>query len=145
MPEELAELARCANEAHKLAVESANKSLEHAIESGTALIAAKEQLAHGKWSLWLKKNFTASERTAQVYTQLARSNPQTSADSISDALEEIKRAERQAAGKGGRKPKVPVPLWEAAKKYAERLIDTGDETKITEFIRWFDQAFAPYR
>jgi len=45
---------------------------EHYRRAGEMLIEAKEQVARGTWGRWLSKNFDLSDRTAQVYMQLAR-------------------------------------------------------------------------
>jgi len=38
---------------------------------GGHLILAKQQVAHGEWKRWLKENCFLSQRTAQLYMQLA--------------------------------------------------------------------------
>jgi len=51
---------------------------EKAVKIGTMLIEAKEQLAHGKWLKWLKKNCPEiSERTAQHYMAFVRGDVET--------------------------------------------------------------------
>jgi hypothetical protein len=36
------------------------------------LIEAKEQVAYGRWGVWLSKNFDLTDRTAQQYMRMAR-------------------------------------------------------------------------
>lgn len=68
--ESLADLADQINAAHA-AVEGASRtSIEQAIEAGRLLMEAKKICGHGRWSHWLKKNFSGSERTAQKYIRL---------------------------------------------------------------------------
>ncbi len=69
------ELADVANREHRLAIESGNSMVEHAICCGEALIKAKAKLkekeGHGNWIEWLVENFEATKRTAQKYMLLA--------------------------------------------------------------------------
>jgi len=46
--------------------------LEHYRRAGKMLIEAKEQVAHGSWSRWLKSNFELSQNQALRYMRLAR-------------------------------------------------------------------------
>jgi hypothetical protein len=77
-------LAATANAAH---VEGCREFLRHAIIAGQALLEAKKIVkgAGGSWALWVRENCHFSERTAQVYMQLAR-DPQRAADSLRQAL-----------------------------------------------------------
>ena len=95
---ELEDLAREINAAHEAAQAAATTAIEHAIACGKALIKAKAKVGHGNWLPWLEKNCKAlisrSQRTAQVYIQLAKrvdSNPQHAADltSIRQALADV--------------------------------------------------------
>lgn len=70
-PGSLDELANTANTEHGLAQQSGLNMVEHAFLAGEALIAAKEQLEHGKWLPWLSKNFAASQPTASRYMKIA--------------------------------------------------------------------------
>jgi DUF3102 family protein len=47
----------------------------HAITAGRLLAEAKAQLKHGGWLPWLRDHCGISQRTAQVYMQLARLVP----------------------------------------------------------------------
>jgi hypothetical protein len=55
-------------------VESNRASLSHALKLGQLLIDAKETVGHGNWASWVKTNLASkiSERTAQVYMNLAK-------------------------------------------------------------------------
>jgi hypothetical protein len=57
---------------HKAAKDSLQESVRHAIEAGTLLLEAKEQLKHGQWLPWLKDHCTISERTAQLCMRCAK-------------------------------------------------------------------------
>lgn len=46
--------------------------LEHYRRAGEMLREAKEQVGHGGWGAWLKRNFHLSDRTAHRYMLLAR-------------------------------------------------------------------------
>ena len=69
------------------AIEAALTSIAaHVMAAGDLLIEAKKKLPHGEWLPWLTLHCEISERTAQVYMQLARkrteieANPQRAAD-----------------------------------------------------------------
>lgn len=66
-------------EEHQACASSFAKSLEHAINCGNLLREVRLQAAHGEWRKWIDENFSASQRTAEVYMQLAdvhHQNPQ---------------------------------------------------------------------
>ncbi len=77
-PVDLTDLAATANKEHDLARQSGENMVVHAIRAGEALSAAKENVEHGEWLPWVKANFEASLRTAQVYMAVSV-NTQTSA------------------------------------------------------------------
>jgi hypothetical protein len=51
-------------------------ALEHAIEAGKHLRAAKAELPHGSWLAWLSENFGGSQPTASRYMKLAEHKDQ---------------------------------------------------------------------
>jgi phage N-6-adenine-methyltransferase len=67
----LEELAHTANEEHRAFRTTAQTMVEHAINAGRALYAAKAELPHGAWLPWLAGNFEASEDTAERYMKVA--------------------------------------------------------------------------
>ena len=83
------------NEEHQAAQTAYDSALEHAVECGRLLAEVKGQLRHGEWLPWIEEHFEGSQRTAQVYMQLAASpqvDPQTSAhSSIAGALRQVSR------------------------------------------------------
>lgn len=69
----LAELAATAAREHELAVVAGLTSLQHAINAGAALLAAKEQVPYGQWGEWLETNFRSGSITlARIYMRLAK-------------------------------------------------------------------------
>jgi hypothetical protein len=55
------------------AMEASREALEHARAAGAALQEAKERLGHrGKWSRWLRANFSGSWRVSRQYRQIHR-------------------------------------------------------------------------
>lgn len=66
----LPELAEVANREHGLAIQAGTSMIQHAINAGEALLAAKEQVPYGAWQDWLADNFAHS--TGQQYMRLAR-------------------------------------------------------------------------
>jgi len=91
-------LAAGINESHVLAMQHANKAIEHAFRCGDLLIEAKAKVPHGQWLPWLRQNVDFSERSVQVYMRIAQRlgrNPQRAADlSLRDALREIQSPRR---------------------------------------------------
>jgi hypothetical protein len=51
-------------------------ALEHAIEAGEHLRAAKAEIPHGSWLAWLSENFGGSQPTASRYMKLAEHKDQ---------------------------------------------------------------------
>jgi hypothetical protein len=68
----LADIAARINKAHDRASASARSTIEAAMEAGSLLIQAKDQVGHGGWLPWLKANTSVNKRTAQGYMKLAR-------------------------------------------------------------------------
>ena len=85
-PTALPALAERANAAHKACETVANEAVQHAIDSGNALIEAKALCKHGTWQPWLADNFDGSMRTGQIYMQLAREAPKLEAKAQRVAL-----------------------------------------------------------
>src|SRR5450759_4251886 len=68
----LADLAARIRTYHQATVAALRTSVIHAMAAGELLIEAKAQVGHGHWLPWLAKNCAISERTAQLYTKLAK-------------------------------------------------------------------------
>lgn len=65
------------NEAHAQVRGALRKGLDHAIDCGNYLHAAKKRVGHGNWLKWLEENCpNISERLAQRYMQVAHNMPQ---------------------------------------------------------------------
>lgn len=79
--ENIATLAKRITECHQSAIqldkncmEKGKAAIKAAIDCGLALMDAKEQMKHGQWLPWLKKNCpTIQEREARRYMQLSKS------------------------------------------------------------------------
>jgi hypothetical protein len=72
----LTDLAKQINAEHLKIVSALRTGLRHAITAGSLLIAAKTKLKHGQWLPWLRAKCQISERTAQLYMQLADHAPE---------------------------------------------------------------------
>lgn len=70
--EKLSELARKANEAHLAAQSAAATAVEQALESGRALLEAKDLCRHRTWLKWLAEHFRGGRGTAQAYMRAAK-------------------------------------------------------------------------
>lgn len=67
----LAVLAADIRAAHAGVLDAAKTVAERAIDAGRALIEAKALAGHGNWLPWLQQHCGMSERTAQLYMQIA--------------------------------------------------------------------------
>lgn len=75
----LATLAEQINHHHAECESAMKTGLEHALEAGRLLSAAKSQCSHGSFGAWLADNFDGSERTAQAYLRVAKRWPEIEA------------------------------------------------------------------
>ena len=75
----LGSLAEQINVEHRAVEETSRGALAHAFEAGRLLLKAKAELhanqGYGNWGAWLADNVECSDRTAQLYMQIA-SSPQ---------------------------------------------------------------------
>jgi hypothetical protein len=88
--EPMAELIKRINEAHQEVRLSLKRTGECAIQAGLLLAEAKKQIRHGSFTEWVAAHCAFSDRTAQLYMQLARRfpNPQNIAGfSLTDLME----------------------------------------------------------
>ena len=69
----LIDLAARIKAEHEAVSVALKDSVRHAIEAGSLLLEAKEQLKHGQWLPWLRDHCIMSERTAQLYMRCAKS------------------------------------------------------------------------
>jgi hypothetical protein len=84
-----ADLVNQINEAHQEVRLALRRTGECAIKAGLLLLQAKKLVRHGSFAEWIAANCTFSERTAQLYMQLAWRfpNPQNFADfSLTDLM-----------------------------------------------------------
>ena len=89
-PDPVADLIKRINAAHNEVRLSLRRTGECAIQAGLLLLEAKKLARHGSFTEWVAANCAFSDRTAQLYMQLARKfpKPQNIADlSLTDLLE----------------------------------------------------------
>jgi Protein of unknown function (DUF3102) len=84
------------NREHELCQRAYGDALAHAIEAGRLLLDVKAELAHGRFMAWIERHFAGSQRTANVYMQLACApqmpNSQDAANlTIEAALKQVTR------------------------------------------------------
>jgi hypothetical protein len=145
---DLAVLAGRINDEHDEVVKAIVHGADHAIRAGKLLQAAKIAVRHGDWSEWLATNCRVSERSAQLYMQLAREFPQGLAGlSLTAAikmLEPLKSPEeKMPPGPRQRSKRNPVaeaiktaPLsilekaWEAASENERKIFVTKIEKDL---------------
>ena len=108
----LSSLAASINAEHDAAEHAARSAVDHARRAGALLIDAKAQLPHGSWLPWLAEHCpTISERTAQVYMQLAKANPQRVAGlSVREALAVLSEPKEMPTGAPGQPRWLDVAL-----------------------------------
>lgn len=147
---DLAALATQINAEHDEVIKHVQQGADHAIRAGKLLNQAKIAVRHGDWSEWLATNCRVSERTAQVYMQLAREYPQGAAGSMNAAikkLEQLKSPERKetlsALTSGVRQKRNPVV--EAIKKgplaILEKAWAEANEIERNTFVRKIEKDF----
>jgi Protein of unknown function (DUF3102) len=68
--------AAAINAEHEQATAAIATGTAHAIRAGELLIEAKDKRRHGDWSAWCQANLSFGSRTAQLYMQLARLEPE---------------------------------------------------------------------
>jgi hypothetical protein len=85
-------LARTANRENKLATESAQNAIEHAVRAGDALCKARDLCDAGQWGNFIDKEFDGSLRTAQKYMRLAKNWRKLTANAPRAALTSQRKA-----------------------------------------------------
>ena len=64
------------NERHRAIENAPQRLVEDVIELGNLLIAIKATIGHGRWGMWIREHLKFSERTAQLYIQIAENGPE---------------------------------------------------------------------
>jgi hypothetical protein len=73
MMQDLNGLAAIINAEHGAGEEASRQALAHYRACGEALLQAKERCGHGHWLAWLASNVRFTEKRAQRYMRLAKS------------------------------------------------------------------------
>ena len=147
-PSNLAALATQINAEHAEVIKHVQQGADHAIRAGKLLNQAKIAVRHGDWSEWLATNCRVSERTAQVYMQLAREYPQGLADTSMTAaikmLEQAKSPEEKMTGVRQQRVKRN-PVAEAIKvdpvAILEKAWAAASENERNIFVRRIEKDF----
>jgi hypothetical protein len=128
--DQLCALAKTIQAEHSAVVRAACGVVEHAIEAGEALIAAKDKLAsHGKWEGWLGK------RTAQIYMQLARARLEIEAKAHRSADLSLRAALQLIRPKTKKEPRQKKPTSKATLNHLAWSDATPQEpTKLLDAI-----------
>ena len=76
------------NHEHKLARQSADTAIEHAVRCGELLIDQKAELPHGEFKKWIAENCDFSARQARRYMEVSKkkTDPRVRFDSLRQAL-----------------------------------------------------------
>ena len=108
------------NREHQLAGEAALSFAAHAALCGDALIAVKEQLAHGEFMPWVDANVDASYETAKRYMRVARNWSR-----VTDLPETTLRRARAELSGGSAMEEVPAPTREEVQALFDSRIYYG--------------------
>lgn len=132
---ELGLLASRIKAAHKSITEHSRNLLDRAIEAGDALNQAKIKLdQHGQWLAWLKTNCELSERSAQIYMQLANNKTKLKSAETAD-LETLAGALRFikfGGGGGGGSVTASDAYDKAQEKLVEKLKNSLTRRKLRQ-------------
>ena len=120
-------LAEMANEAAEVAQRSMQSAVQHAINCGRYLCAAKQQIPHGQWGAWIGANFDRDHRTATRYMQLATAYETRAA--IVDAAS-IREALRLIADDRATPDEPAVIVVEPVEPEAEEVEEIQPEPEI---------------
>ena len=104
----LNDLAQRIDYEHHAVATALQSALGHAINAGLMLIAAKRQVEHGEWLLWLKAHCCVPARTASHYMRLAQKRKYLSDQngnvlpiSVHEAVERLKPLRQHPEPQGG--------------------------------------------
>ena len=124
-PVDLAALAKTINETHTAIVRETKSAVTRAIAAGEALIAARAAVPDGHWLRWCKANLITSERTAQVYMQLAE-NKLALETWLRDGTQQVADQTLNGALKMLRGPSSdkPPPSKDRAQQLTDNLLQT---------------------
>jgi hypothetical protein len=132
----MADLIKQINEAHQEVRLALRRTGECAIKAGLLLLQAKKLVRHGSFAEWIAANCALSERTAQLYMQVARKfpNPQSFADfSLSDLMEMLGPAKLPAIKDDLPKTKVDAVAAAIKKSSALAVLEKAwDKTSDNE-------------
>jgi hypothetical protein len=148
---DLTALASRINTEHDEVIKHVQQGAHHAIRAGKLLLEAKIAVRHGDWSEWLASNCRVSERTAQVYMQLAREYPQGLADTSMTAaikmLEQAKSPEEKLTPSIRRQSTKRNPVAEAIKvdpvAILEKAWAAASEMERNIFVRKIEKDIQP--
>jgi hypothetical protein len=132
----MTDLIKQINEAHQEVRLALRRTGECAIKAGLLLLQAKRLVRHGSFAEWIAANCALSERTAQLYMQVARKfpNPQNFADfSLSDLMEMLGPAKLPAIKDDLPKTKVDAVAAAIKKSSALAVLEKAwDKTSDNE-------------
>ncbi len=146
----LGELALAANREHVRCEQALGAAIEHAFRAGKYLLAAKGEVAHGRWAAWLGANFAGSVRTAQRYMQVAREieDPsRVSYSSLREALEELSTPRQLGSAEeteeviGAELVVPPRMVFDHLRKDEAAMADAAEEIHAEEERRRGDPRF----
>jgi hypothetical protein len=112
--------------AHQAVLEALESGLEHAIQAGEHLAAAKKLVGHGGWAEWVEENCEFSYRTARSYLRVYTRRDQLPKREEISYRRALLMLRRDPAKKPGKKKKVVriIGLTDLKKLLQRHKIDT---------------------
>jgi hypothetical protein len=129
------------NAEHREVIRSIANGVTHAIRAGELLSRAKANVGHGGWRRWQEKNLAFSVRTAQLYMQLARLDP--NAQRVADLplqqavlkLWKMDREEKQQAERRRHEEQSRKAMEERRARYVAGLRDPKEtENEVLRIV-----------
>lgn len=121
--------AKDINEAHRLARQSAESAVAHAIRCGQMLIARKDAGEHGDFEGWVSKHCDFAASTARKYMKAARQNATGVAFS---SLQSLFPSGTYEKSKTSKEPSVPNTSAAPSPKSGEALPAAGQTVSADE-------------
>jgi len=122
-PETLTGLCQAIEREHKAAQNHYEKACEHAFRCGQYLLKVKSKARRGDWLGFISRNFTFSQRTAQLYMRVARNPQRVAGLSLRDAQKVL------AAPRPDPKPEPEPAALRTKEEWAGKINESWREAK----------------
>ena len=113
---------------HEAVSSFARQTLQHAINAGELLLAAKSLVDHGDWGDWLHDNCAVSQRTAQSYMRLAHNRAAIEANAQATAY--LPTIEEALQGLAKSRPSIEIEADRAIVRNAAAYLPDKGQARI---------------